>query len=425
MRFSRLSNPHLVGLFTEQAALCYLKAGHARQFAFQSILAGHQYNLAGQRQHSLRCYRDSVDVYTEKGWKSAELHVYEIMAEHSKSLGDTAGAEKSYTMALALKCGQNPSTLRDYLAMVKRNNNTDSAVESQFPEIKNDQTAVTVKRFDHTDPTTFGLRYKNSLLTRQVERMRVLEEQCKKAASDGIIPISYKPTMPIDGRNQFTFNDQPLPIDCSDSFVVTIPFYNQLHNTLQLSNFTLLFECENGTVSSHRCDQQDETLLLDANVTISLQFEVKPNAAGMIRVTGVEYDLTTPDVDDCDVIRAKQMFHIRGCRLNKTQTQRKGVFYNGDNRFQIKVYDSLPRINLRLASALPSSMLSEEVYPFTIVARNDGTCPARRCWLNHTYGDNIQLVQPSQIVDQKQTVLLSSLNGLVDVEGLKINFLNF
>ena len=54
LRFSRLNDPHLVGLFTEQSALCYLKAGHARQFAFQSILAGHQYNLAGQRAHSLR-----------------------------------------------------------------------------------------------------------------------------------------------------------------------------------------------------------------------------------------------------------------------------------------------------------------------------------------------------------------------------------
>lgn len=69
LRFSRVQNSPLVALFTEQAALCYLKAGHARQFAFQSVLAGHQYNLAGQRKHSLRCYTDAVDVYRDRGWK--------------------------------------------------------------------------------------------------------------------------------------------------------------------------------------------------------------------------------------------------------------------------------------------------------------------------------------------------------------------
>lgn len=29
-----------------------------------------------------------MDVYLEKGWKAAELHVHEIIAEHSQSLGN-------------------------------------------------------------------------------------------------------------------------------------------------------------------------------------------------------------------------------------------------------------------------------------------------------------------------------------------------
>ena len=54
LRFSRLPNPNLVGILTEQSALCYLKTGHVRQFGFQSILAGHQFNVAGKKLHSLR-----------------------------------------------------------------------------------------------------------------------------------------------------------------------------------------------------------------------------------------------------------------------------------------------------------------------------------------------------------------------------------
>lgn len=80
-----------MSLFTEQAALCYLRAQFPRQFAFQSVLAGHQFKVAGQRRHSIRNYLNAQDVIRDKGWKQAELHINEIIGVHALHLGDRIG----------------------------------------------------------------------------------------------------------------------------------------------------------------------------------------------------------------------------------------------------------------------------------------------------------------------------------------------
>ena len=65
-------------------------------------------------------------------------------------------------------------------------------------------------------------------------------------------------------------------------------------------------------VKCRRIDTQDEILLLDASVTVSLQFELETETPGTVTIIGVEYNITTPDVENCETIRAKQMFKIQG-----------------------------------------------------------------------------------------------------------------
>ena len=70
-------------------SLCYhKKARFPRQFAFQSVLAGHQYKVSNQRHHSIRNYLNAQEVIQDKGWKQAELHVNEIIGIHALQLGD-------------------------------------------------------------------------------------------------------------------------------------------------------------------------------------------------------------------------------------------------------------------------------------------------------------------------------------------------
>ena len=61
-----------------------------------------------------------------------------------------------------------------------------------------------------------GLQFENTLFERQIGRIRKLENQCAKAASDGIIPIKYKESFPSTRRNGATPN----------SFSISGPFSN-------------------------------------------------------------------------------------------------------------------------------------------------------------------------------------------------------
>ena len=320
-------------------------------------------------------------------------------------------------MALSLKVGQNPLTLKNYLATVKQNNSgKESPVEVMFPEVKTQLTSVAVARYSSVDQATFGTRSTSSLLSKQITRWRILEEQCKRAVSGGVLPIGFKSTVPVDVRNQFTFNEQPLMLDSTDEALVTIPLFNPLHNTLQLSKFRLRTDSPN--VEATRCDQLDETVLLDSNVTVSLVFRVRSaQSVERVVITGIEYDLSTPDADDCVLVRAFQTFRVQGSRMNNTTAQRKGAFYADDKRLEIDIKDNVPRARLRLSRPLPSSILSDELVEITLIATNEGARPLRNCWINHNCGGNIQIRQDEQEKSMQRTAHFSSLNGLIQLKG--------
>lgn len=52
-------------LLLEQAAYCFLASSRPpmpRKYAFHLVLAGHRFSKAGQKRHSLRCYRQAYQV---------------------------------------------------------------------------------------------------------------------------------------------------------------------------------------------------------------------------------------------------------------------------------------------------------------------------------------------------------------------------
>lgn len=52
-------------LLLEQASYCFLKSTRPhmmRKYAFHIVLAGHRFSKAGQRKHSLRCYKQAYQV---------------------------------------------------------------------------------------------------------------------------------------------------------------------------------------------------------------------------------------------------------------------------------------------------------------------------------------------------------------------------
>ena len=67
-------------------------------------------------------------------------------------------------------------------------------------------------------------------------RLRNLEGECARAASDGIVPIKYKPSYPSMQKGAFTPNNVPSTSYVQEPITLTIPIYNQLLNTLQISD---------------------------------------------------------------------------------------------------------------------------------------------------------------------------------------------
>ena len=67
-------------------------------------------------------------------------------------------------------------------------------------------------------------------------RIRELEEDCARAASSGIISFKFKESYPSTQRNGFTPNANAITAHIGEQIFIKIPIYNQLLNTLQLTD---------------------------------------------------------------------------------------------------------------------------------------------------------------------------------------------
>ena len=65
-----------------------------------------------------------------------------------------------------------------------------------------------------------------------------------------------------------------------------------------------------------RCDDLDKPLLLDSHVEQTIIFKVIASNIGTLEFTGIKYNLSTPDVENSEIIQTKQLFQIRGPRLS-------------------------------------------------------------------------------------------------------------
>ena len=116
-------------------------------------------------------------------------------------------------------------------------------------------------------------------------------------------------------------------------------------------------------------------------------------------------------------MRALQRFNFRGPRLNKNSTQKKGVHYGPDKRFDVKILKNLPRINLQLEAPLPNTMLAEEIFQITLIAKNEGTSIAKNCWVHHNMGQNISTVSQESESGDETEIKVSSLPNLIQIKG--------
>lgn len=70
----------------EQAALCFVKAKLVRKFALHMILAGHRFGKSNLKAHALRCYEGAYQLFTNRGWRMAEVILCSMLLEQFCSI---------------------------------------------------------------------------------------------------------------------------------------------------------------------------------------------------------------------------------------------------------------------------------------------------------------------------------------------------
>ena len=86
--------------------------------------------------------------------------------------------------------------------------------------------------------------------------------------------------------------------------------------------------------------------MLDSKIEQKLVFKILPKTHGQLTFTGLEYRLTTPDVENCEIIELHQEFVIRGPRLTKTAQHKKSVMYAEDRRKEFEFLNTIDIITV-------------------------------------------------------------------------------
>ena len=89
-------------LLLEEAAICMLQQKPAlwRRSSFHYALAGHRHIKSGQKEHALRCYRQSAEAFRDKGWNFVDDHLNLTLGRQHIILGHVEEAFKSFSLLL-------------------------------------------------------------------------------------------------------------------------------------------------------------------------------------------------------------------------------------------------------------------------------------------------------------------------------------
>ena len=115
--------------------------------------------------------------------------------------------------------------------------------------------------------------------------------------------------------------------------------------------------------------------MLDSHVEQVIIFRIKPKTSGLLSFIGLSYSLTTPDIENCEIIQVnifssfqklseitffafqvQQNFEIRGPRLTRTTQHKKNKMYGPDKRLELKIVEKSPRIKIQMESSLPTKL---------------------------------------------------------------------
>lgn len=440
-------------LLLEQAAYCFLNATRPqmpRKYAFHLVLAGHRFSKAGQRKHSLRCYRQAYQIYENKSWSLAEDHIHHTIGRQASTLKHTAEAAEAFARLLPRAsrqaASQQATFIREYLSTQQQlSSETGEMPILPLPLVEGETIQVLLggppaaplpsSTAIPATGVTFDQNHADNI------RWWKLEEKLLVAAS-GSQPMVFKPTNEL--LNNHTNNTNSPVTYVEEPVNISVHLSNPLHISIPIREVHLLWSfipvsgglCQDNTVSSNSdiadTDIIDEiTLLPDSTKQIILQ--IRPKQIGELRITGLAYILAG-DTSGGISVAGKQLLIVRGPKLRpaKDKTPNDDPIYAIDNRLRLTVVESTAYLRVCF-DGLKSEMLSGELIDVTVHMQNFGKLPVSRILLastvsnlfslGHTEGEvgSVPLkepIAPGQSVHVPMKIRAPDIKGTSDIDFL-------
>lgn len=372
-------------LLLEQAAHCYLKMKLPlpRKFAFHAILAGHRFGKCLQRRHALRCYSQALQIIDQRGWHIAQDHINFTVARQSFNLRQIEIAVNSFRKILEQKSykpnSQQASIFEEFIHVFKQ-----YIQEKSGPEDKSEHNAfLTLPRLQHEDVHTVVVN--PNAQGGPIEHSRILEEKSLNLANISFQQVIKSDEIPklLNIGNCFTeFTDNttnPL-VTVNESFKIVVTFENILNIKIVLTNIELVWKIDSEKNVTVQDIVKCEPINLKQFNPLSKEkiiFTVTPLQVASLSAVAVKYNVGSGEVNENSAtetfysVQDRQEFQIRGPRLNSNKNEKYGQMYGVDNRLNIKVNSSLPRLNISFSQF--SDMIVHEICEATLTLNNVGT----------------------------------------------------
>ncbi|XP_077295309.1 trafficking protein particle complex subunit 8 homolog l(3)76BDm [Arctopsyche grandis] len=397
----------------EHAALCFL-AGPTRKtlprkYAFHMVLAGHRYSKAGQRKHSLRCYKQAYQVYQGGGWRLATDHIEFAVGRLAGQVRAWDASSAALSSLLAPRSLQPPAQqaafLREYLHIVQQwlSQEPEQSSLPQLPVPLLDSNMTAVLCGGLTPALTPGKLIASGTplaAVPTIDKLWASLEEMMIHKAKGAPVMIFKPTISLfckisdNSTNPIAPQGEPVQ--------VLVHLLNPLQIDISIIDVQLLWQFKTQTLLNSDAKSQNDMfynenciltdteydksvvttqkvplILLQSDKITPITMNLTPLHPGELTLLGVSFKLCNPIPPGEDAtpngitVLGKQIFEIKGPKLKGVKDGSAESQYGIDNRLNIVVVPPSPCLQVTF-SEICDQLLCGELQRMSVEFKNIG-----------------------------------------------------
>ncbi|KAK9497990.1 hypothetical protein O3M35_003881 [Rhynocoris fuscipes] len=356
----------------EQAAYCFLSSRKPlmfRKYAFHMVLAGHRFNKAGHKNHSMRCYYQAYQIYAGKQWSIAEDHILYTISKTAAQMKLAVNALQAVSRLI-----QRPSRqfapqqgifLQEYINIIKNLLHDEVEAELTIPVIDHKSIVVILNLYETNAQlppkvvSAYGGGYseEHGRFYEDPKWWR-LEEKLLGSIDGTTAPMIFRPSFEILSRK--VCYKQPSVVIAGEPIGVHMTLCNPLHIPLKITGLCLVwrYKSNNSDKSKKKRHSRSKTavypdFILSPDSNKDVLLTVIPEIVGEFHITKIRYTLSDGDSTNC----------VSGIQPLLIDLE--------DKRLHFIVKSNAPKLEVNFAG-LRHHIFSSETVPMEIHFTNSG-----------------------------------------------------